>query len=85
MLDHRLTATMRHLTDSAGRVYMLTMEGLLFEVDVQTLKATVVVNVIEQMGIKARPHFKGGFTGAGKSRDRQQRPLQLRRQRRRAL
>ena len=66
LLEHRLTATMRHLTDPAGRVYMLTMEGLLFEVDVQTLKATVAVNVIEQMGIKARPHFKGGFTGQGR-------------------
>ncbi len=66
LLEHRLTATMRHLTDQAGRVYTLTMEGLLFEVDVQTLKATVVVNVIEQMGIKARPHFKGGFTGQGR-------------------
>ena len=66
LLGHRLTATMRHLTDPAGRVYILTMEGLLFEVDVQTLKATVVVNVIEQMGIKARPHFKGGFTGQGR-------------------
>jgi|GEM_PF-6506765 len=29
-------------------------------------KATVVVNVMEQKGIEARPHCKGGFTGQGR-------------------
>ena len=64
--DHRLTATMSHLTDPANRVYMQTMEGLLFEVDVQTLKAVLVADVVKENGLQARPHFKGGFTGQGR-------------------
>jgi hypothetical protein len=65
--DHRLTATMTHLTDPDNRVYMQTMEGLLFEVDVQTLKPTLVADVVKEMGLKARPHFKGAFTGQGRT------------------
>ncbi|MEK7405833.1 MAG: hypothetical protein AAB225_12055 [Acidobacteriota bacterium] len=61
--DHRLTATMRHLTDPANRVYMLTMEGLLFDLDVGTLKPTLLSDVIKEAQITKRPHFKGGFTG----------------------
>ena len=34
---HRLTATMKHLTDPENMVYFLTMEGLLFEANVKTL------------------------------------------------
>ncbi|MCB1021112.1 MAG: hypothetical protein H6509_05180 [Bryobacterales bacterium] len=64
--DHRLTATMRHLSDPEGRVYMLTMEGLLFELDVDTLKATQLYDLVGQLGIAKRPHFKGGFTGQGR-------------------
>ena len=64
--NHRLTATMTHLTDPANLVYMLTMEGLLFELDVSTLKPRLVANLIEQLGIRDRPHFKGGFTGQGR-------------------
>lgn len=64
--DHRLTATLPHLTDPANRVYMQTMEGLLFEVDVQSLKHTLVVDVVKEMGLKARPHFKGAWTGQGR-------------------
>jgi hypothetical protein len=66
LLDHRLTATMTHLTDPAGRVYMLTMEGLLFETDAATLKCTLVADIVKQFGIRNRPHFKGGFTGQGR-------------------
>lgn len=66
LYDHRLTSTFRHLTDPANRVYMLTMEGLMFEVDVKTLKATETINVLQAMNIKARPHFKGGFTAQGR-------------------
>ncbi len=64
--DQRLTTTMAHLTDPANRVYTLTMEGLLFEVDVQTLKPTLVVDVVKEFRINARPHFKGGFTAQGR-------------------
>jgi len=65
--DHRLTATMRHLTDPAGRVYMLTMEGLLFELDVETLRPRLLVDLVKELRLSdGRPHFKGGFTGQGR-------------------
>lgn len=66
LLDHRLTATFRHLSDPAGRVYMLTMEGLLFDLDVQTLKPTLVVDLVKQFQINKRPHFKGGYSAQGR-------------------
>jgi hypothetical protein len=64
-LDHRLTATIMHLTDPANRVYALTMEGLLFDLDVSTLKATVVSDLNKEFGI-TRPHFKGGSMAQGR-------------------
>jgi len=63
---HRLTATMRHLKDKADKVYFLTMEGLLFEVDVHSLEAAQVADVRKELDIKGRCHFKGGFTGGGR-------------------
>jgi hypothetical protein len=65
-LNHRLTATMRHLNDPANRVYALTMEGLLFEVDVATLKTTLVSDLVKEFNVQHRPHFKGGFMGQGR-------------------
>ena len=65
LLDHRLTATMTHLSDPANRVYMLTMEGLLFETDVTSLKSRLVTDLVKRFGIQG-PHFKGGFTGQGR-------------------
>ena len=41
---------------------MLTMEGLLFEVDVSSLKATQIDDLVARFKIKKRPHFKGGFS-----------------------
>lgn len=62
----RITATMRHLTDPANRIYHLTMEGLLYEVDVNDLKRRLIVNLVKDLKIAARPHFKGGYTGQGR-------------------
>lgn len=62
LLNHRLTATMTHLHDPENKVYMLTMEGLLFEVDVHTLKAKRLYDLVQVLSIKGQPHFKGGFT-----------------------
>lgn len=64
--DHRITATLRHLTDPANRVYQMTMEGLLLETDVSSLKSTLVADLIQTMELTKRPHFKGGFTGQGR-------------------
>ena len=66
--EHRLTATMEHLTDPANKVYFLAMEGELFEVDVRTLETTLLFKLTETLGMpeKAKPHFKGGFTAHGR-------------------
>lgn len=66
LADHRLTSTMQHLTDPANQVYVLTMEGLLFEMDVTTLKPRLVVDLVKQFAIEQRPHFKGGYTAQGR-------------------
>jgi hypothetical protein len=63
--EHRLTATMKHLSDSDNKVYFLTMEGLLLEVDVNTLHAEQLFDLNQELGIK-KPHFKGGHTGKGR-------------------
>lgn len=60
--NHRLTSTMRHLTDPANRVYYQTMEGLFLEMDVHDLKPRVLFDLVKEMKLAARPHFKGGYT-----------------------
>jgi len=64
--DIRITSTFTHLSDPANLVYMLGMEGELFELDVSTLKPRLAENVPQKTGIKLRPHFKGGYTGQGR-------------------
>lgn len=61
LLEDRLTATMRHLSDPANRVYMLSMEGMLYEMDVGSLKTHPAADLNKEFGIQ-RPHFKGGCT-----------------------
>lgn len=65
-MEHRLTATMPHLTDPENRIYFLTMEGLLFEMDVSDLKPRLLFNLTEMMKISEQPHFKGGYTAQGR-------------------
>lgn len=62
----RLTATFAHLKDPANRVYMLGMEGEFFELDVNTLKATLIEDLTKTLALPRRPHFKGGYTGQGR-------------------
>jgi len=65
---HRLTATMEHLEEPEKKVYFLTMEGLLFEVDLDTLKARQLFNLVKELELPkgASPHFKGGHTSNGR-------------------
>ncbi|MEO5999083.1 MAG: hypothetical protein ABIN89_20075 [Chitinophagaceae bacterium] len=53
----RMTATARHLTDPANKVYFLDMEGAVYEADVHTLAVTKLFS-------KPVPgwHMKGGYT-----------------------
>ena len=59
-LQGRLTATARHLTDPAGKVYFVDMEGPVWEVDVKTLEP-------KRLFVKPLPgwHAKGAYTGQG--------------------
>lgn len=66
MANHRLTSTMRHLDHPKTMVYFLTMEGLLFEVRLETLEAKQLVDLVKELGIKGQPHFKGGHTAQGR-------------------
>jgi len=64
LVDYRLTATMRHLTDPQNKVYMLGMESHLWEVDVRTLAAKLLFTLNDDLKLPAgsQPHYKGGFT-----------------------
>ncbi|MBD3265076.1 hypothetical protein GF373_00270 [bacterium] len=66
--NHRLTATMEHLTDPKNKVYFLAMEGEFFEVNVHTLEAKELYQLTDTLAMpaEAKPHFKGGFTAHGR-------------------
>lgn len=63
---HRLTATARHLTYPENMVYFLTMEGLLFEVDLKSLDTRQIADVTTALSIEGQPHFKGCHTAQGR-------------------
>jgi hypothetical protein len=62
----RLAATCDHLTDPANQVYFLGMEGRFWEVDVHTLKAKELFNLVKVLQIVGTPHFKSAFTAQGR-------------------
>ena len=66
--EHRLAATMDHLTDPENKVYFLTMEGDFFEVNVHTLEATHLFDLKKELDEPegSKPHFKSGFTHHGR-------------------
>ena len=71
IMPGRLTATARHLTDPAHRVYFLTMEKGLYDVDVNTLSVTPVYGDGNATTASPRApypgtHGKGGYTGQGR-------------------
>ena len=57
----RITAVTRHLTDPANKVYMVDMEGPVWEVDVHTLEP-------KRLFVKPIPgwHAKGAYTSQGR-------------------
>ncbi|MFD6178743.1 MULTISPECIES: hypothetical protein [unclassified Isoptericola] len=66
LVDVRLTATARHLTDPAGKVYVLGMEGEFFEVDARTLEVTQLFDLLEILDVRGYPHFKDCYTRNGR-------------------
>ncbi len=65
----RPTATIRHLTDPANKVYTFTMEEGLYEIDVHTLDVTTIHKDGHVKGfVDYLPgyHGKGGYSGQGR-------------------
>lgn len=62
--EHRLTATMEHPEDPENKVLYLTMEGLLYEVDLHTLKPTQIYDLMAELDVPetAYAHFKAGYS-----------------------
>jgi len=65
--NHRLAATMEHLTDPANMVYFLGMEGEFFEVNVRTLETRQLFDLMHELDEPSgsKPHFKSAFTHHG--------------------
>ena len=66
--EHRLAATMTHLTDPVNKLYYLAMEGEFFEVDVHTLEVKQLFQLMDELKEPkgSKPHFKSGFTAHGR-------------------
>ncbi|MBN2136503.1 MAG: hypothetical protein JW720_01720 [Sedimentisphaerales bacterium] len=66
--NYRLTATVAHLTDPKNKVYFLGMEGRFWQVDVHTLEAEKLCDLVTELDLPAgsKPHFKGAFSAAGR-------------------
>ncbi len=63
----RLAATCEHLSDPANKVNFLGMEGGFWEVDVHTLEAKLLFDLVKELQIvNAREHFKSAFTAQGR-------------------
>jgi hypothetical protein len=65
----RLTATARHLTDPANKVYFFTMEEGLYEVDVHTLEVKTIHEDRNKQGVPdliPGYHGKGGYMSQGR-------------------
>ena len=65
LVPHRLAATMTHLEDPQNKVYFLTMEALLLELDLRTLEVKLLFDLTGELGLQdvEHVHFKDGFTG----------------------
>jgi hypothetical protein len=68
LVDIRLTATCRHLTDPENKVFVLGMEGELFEADVRSLEVTQLAELTEELYTsgKGPAHFKDAFCDHGR-------------------
>ena len=69
----RLTASARHLTDPAHKIYTMTMEEGVYEIDVDTLKVTELFRDGNIQGYGKHDgtllpgyHGKGGYSGQGR-------------------
>lgn len=68
LIDIRLCGTASHLTDPDNLVYMLGMEGELFELNVHTLKTKLLFDLTETLETPGEGscHYKDCYTGQGR-------------------
>lgn len=68
LTEIRLCGTARHLTDPKNLVYMLGMEGELFELNVNTLETHLLFDLTRELGTPGEGacHFKDCYTGCGR-------------------
>jgi hypothetical protein len=68
LVDIRLCGTARHLRDPGNLVYMLGMEGELFELNPRTLACRQTAELQTELGTEGegRVHFKDCFTACGR-------------------
>lgn len=68
LVPHRLCGTSRHLTKPETHVYVLTMEGLVFELDVVKLEAEVVWDLNDELATEGewKVHYKDCYTSFGR-------------------
>ena len=69
----RITATAKHLTDPENLVYMLGMEGELYEVNVHNLECRLLADLTRELSMVqrgdrhyAQPHFKAMYSAHGR-------------------
>jgi len=66
LMPGRMTANARHLTDPANRIYFITMEEGIYDVDVKTLDFKTLHADVNTTGVKSLvpgQHMKGGYVG----------------------
>jgi hypothetical protein len=68
LTDIRICGTASHLTDPENLVYMLGMEGELFELNVKSLKVKLIFDLTKEFNTPGEfsCHFKDCYTGQGK-------------------
>ena len=68
LVDIRVCGTSAHLTDPDSLVYVLGMEGELFELNVYTLETKFLFDLTKELGTPGEMscHFKDCYTGCGR-------------------
>ena len=68
LIDIRICGTAAHLTDPENLVYVLGMEGELFELNVRTLKTKLLFDLTQALGTPGefKCHFKDCYTAYGR-------------------
>ncbi|MEX0775152.1 MAG: hypothetical protein WD042_05500 [Phycisphaeraceae bacterium] len=68
LVEVRLAGAARHLTDPANLIYVLGMEGELFELNMRTLACSMMTSIVKELALEGerQVHFKDCFTTWGR-------------------